>query len=417
MRGVLVFSSGMGSKPLGIFTMRQGLPLGSCTLTNEWLTASGYTPRDTSIATDVISGRPRSFSAAAATAGVFSASGNNPISGAVSPLGMPTNYVYCTAACRKLVVFGVGAPTCLFATDIATGYPVAIPVTGLGTVMSIAFSNDGSRMFVNHDASPYGRIYNTADWSYVNTSVLTNYPYTGYTYQKKPVFDRTGNYILVPNAGSSANGFDIVNATTGARTVSNTTSGYYLNSAVLHPTLNLFVCAMSVTSGVRVITINPVTGAIANIIPSTFAAFVLNLFIDPADQQVHLFHESGSVPTNYSTFFWSDPATITPQMGDVRTRFARTSMVNSLAVIPLVYDYGRITGTVRDIDNNPAPRDVLAINRASGEVVAKTRSAPVTGDYTLYTPDNSEHDLIFRAAPGELLNDLIYARVEPELIP
>ena len=77
----------------------------------------------------------------------------------------------------------------------------------------------------------------------------------------------------------------------------------------------------------------------------------------------------------------------------------------------------RIRGTVRDKDGNLVSRTVRAHRRSDGRFVAQTVSDAVTGEYELIVyPDSSaeEYDVQFLAAPGELLNDLIYARTTAE---
>lgn len=73
----------------------------------------------------------------------------------------------------------------------------------------------------------------------------------------------------------------------------------------------------------------------------------------------------------------------------------------------------QITGTVRDINNAPAARDVYAYRRADNLLMAKTTSDAVTGDYVLKLPDEGPYDIQFRTATGESLNDLFYARAVP----
>ena len=80
----------------------------------------------------------------------------------------------------------------------------------------------------------------------------------------------------------------------------------------------------------------------------------------------------------------------------------------------------RIRGTVRDKDGNLVARTVRAHRRSDGVLVAQTVSAAMTGEYELLVyPDNpaDAYDVQFLVAPGELLNDLIYARTTAEPVP
>ncbi|MEJ1938433.1 carboxypeptidase-like regulatory domain-containing protein, partial [Nostoc sp. NIES-2111] len=74
----------------------------------------------------------------------------------------------------------------------------------------------------------------------------------------------------------------------------------------------------------------------------------------------------------------------------------------------------KITGTVRDISNNPVARVVRAHRRSDGELVAQTTSDASTGNYDLRVPDIGPYDVQFMTAAGELLNDLFYAQTEPQ---
>lgn len=84
----------------------------------------------------------------------------------------------------------------------------------------------------------------------------------------------------------------------------------------------------------------------------------------------------------------------------------------------LVLDSGRhrITGTVRDISNLPAKRMVRAFQRSSGVLVAQTESDAATGNYTLLVDNAGPFDVQFYTESGELLNDLLYSKVEAEPI-
>ena len=80
----------------------------------------------------------------------------------------------------------------------------------------------------------------------------------------------------------------------------------------------------------------------------------------------------------------------------------------------------RIRGTVRDKDGNLVARTVRAHRRSDGALVAQTVSAAMTGEYEMVVyPDSpaEAYDVQFLAAPGEPLNDLIYARTTAEAVP
>ena len=64
------------------------------------------------------------------------------------------------------------------------------------------------------------------------------------------------------------------------------------------------------------------------------------------------------------------------------------------------------------LHNNPAARTVRIYERSTGELCATTTSDPVTGDYSAKVYEGDvDYDAHFLTAPGELLNDLFFARV------
>ncbi len=79
-------------------------------------------------------------------------------------------------------------------------------------------------------------------------------------------------------------------------------------------------------------------------------------------------------------------------------------------------DTSTITGTVRDVDNLPAARVVRAYRRSDGLLIAQTTSDAVTGNYELILPDEGPFDIQFMTETGELLNDLFFARSQPEML-
>lgn len=119
-------------------------------------------------------------------------------------------------------------------------------------------------------------------------------------------------------------------------------------------------------------------------------------------------HDSSPYITVYNTSTW----TATPGFSLVSAYSIAVSFGNSPA--------RRIRGTVRDKDGNLVSRTVRAHRRSDGVLVAQTVSDAVTGAYELRVyPDNPTelYDVQFLVAPGELLNDLIYARTTAEPVP
>ena len=74
------------------------------------------------------------------------------------------------------------------------------------------------------------------------------------------------------------------------------------------------------------------------------------------------------------------------------------------------YDH-QVTGIVKDVEGNPVDRDLVAINRISKQVIGSTRSDPVTGEFTLPSP-NASVSVVALAEDGSALPDLV-VRVTP----
>ena len=112
--------------------------------------------------------------------------------------------------------------------------------------------------------------------------------------------------------------------------------------------------------------------------------------------------------TIYNTSTWATVPGLSLAIADAKSVSFMTSPAH------------RIRGTVRDKDGNLISRTVRAHRRSDGALVAQTVSDAVTGGYELLVyPDNpaEEYDVQFLVAPGELLNDLIYARTTAEAVP
>ena len=119
-------------------------------------------------------------------------------------------------------------------------------------------------------------------------------------------------------------------------------------------------------------------------------------------------HNSSPYITIYNTSTWAATSGFSLGAADAKA----VSFGNSPA--------HRIRGTVRDKDGNLVSRTIRAHRRSDGVLVAQTVSDAVTGGYELLVyPDNpaEAYDVQFLVAPGELLNDLIYARTTAEAVP
>ena len=114
-------------------------------------------------------------------------------------------------------------------------------------------------------------------------------------------------------------------------------------------------------------------------------------------------HANSPFLTVYNTSNWSKvehPFAVLPASTNLR------------AVAFHAPSHSVIRGSVRDVDNNPAARTVRIYERSTGEICATTTSDPVTGGYSAKVYEGDvDYDAHFLTAPGELLNDLFFARV------
>jgi hypothetical protein len=121
----------------------------------------------------------------------------------------------------------------------------------------------------------------------------------------------------------------------------------------------------------------------------------------------------------YSVFQPNDDGTYTWLPGGAGFEVARMTANFDPYYFPCcLVQYGlyKITGTVRDKNNAPAARTIIAFDRETNTPMAKTTSDATTGDYRLILPDAGPYDVQFMALDGENLNDLFFARTIPEPI-
>ena len=219
-----------------------------------------------------------------------------------------------------------------------------------------AFSPNGALLAVAHGGSPNITIYNTSTWAKLaGPSVLP--PSAAYGC----AFSPNGALLAVAHGGSP--NITIYNTSTWAKLA---------GPSVLPPSA-AYGCAFS-----------------------------------PDGALLAVAHTSYPYVTVYNTSTWA----VKPEYSLAGSDARAVSFWHSPAY--------RIRGTVRDKDGKLVSRTVRAHRRSDGMLVAQTVSDAVTGGYGLRVyPDNpaEEYDVQFLAAPGELLNDLIYARTTAEAVP
>jgi len=335
------------------------------------------------------------------------------------PMASFAGYVNCCAINETLYAFGGDSPY-LYVFDRATHALVTLNTSGLGEVIAMDFSPDGSRLALAHDKTPYVRIYSTSDWSIVNADT----PAPGYP--SACCFSKDSSKLVV--CTSSSPYVTIYNASTGVREASLTrSSDYSITSgssyglrAVRSPLRGDDRVIFAASSDGKIATVDTQTHdlqlwAAAN--PRIGSVNHLVVDPDPDEDALYAFHYYGNtLPsrtiTKYristGTPFAGQPAIFRNVCWGSSTPYGACGIVMT--------DAHTLTGTVRDVDNAPAARVVRAYSRATGELLAQTTSDAATGNYALKVYDAGPYDIQFMTAEGELLNDLFFARAEPQAV-
>lgn len=340
----------------------------------------------------------------------------NTLSGSVTPSAAFGGTLTCCAVGANFYAVGGFSPF-LYVFNRSTHALVSVSTTGLGTVRSLAFSPDGTKLAVTHDAAPYVRIYNTSSWAYVDV------PSGGSASSYACEFSVDNAYLAVHGNGSPY--LCVHNPSTGARTFAYTANSKYqcvtasVRSIVRHPTANRFILAFSGSPYIG--EFDPASNTFTDYTPISSGGAIgagWNLCVDPdlSEDTVYLRHATGSTnPTRTMSRFKisvrAPHATQPAIFRDVMWGNGSSNPCNMVITYSTPY---KIAGTVRDISNNPVARVVRAHRRSDGELVAQTTSDANTGNYDLRVPDIGPFDVQFMTAAGELLNDLFYAQTEPQ---
>lgn len=299
----------------------------------------------------------------------------------------------------------------LYIFNLADDGFIPISVAGLGSVTGLEFSADGAKLAVVHATAPYLRIYNTADWTFINAPVSAGAGRNGVGWtlggSHIVTVGRTSPYVSVFKADMSEKVREETNA------AYNNTNGA---SPKTHPTKSNKVIiiggATSATNRKMCYEYDVVTGVSIDIMPITSGANCTAIAIFPLLNRFYLSHSMDA--TTFGDTYLSEYNLETyERIGSPRNIEFMQSNNNTelLAIEKYVY---KVSGTIRDINNLPVARVVTAHDRTTGEALARTKSNPATGNYTLHLADSREVDVQFHTEVGELLNDLFYARVIPE---
>lgn len=313
-----------------------------------------------------------------------------------------------SVACSDTYYAVAGSNPFLYVWDWATNSLQSIETTGLGNVSCIRFSPDQTKLLVSHSTTPYLRVYNVADWSYTNavTAPGANRYTCGWT--------ADGSSAVACGAASPF--FCSYTPDLATRNVALTTATYTMDGYGFVMPHWSKPKAVIVGHGINLNTTYDhlyeydfATSTKTAIIPAATSAYCTSAAYDPTNNTLYAI--GGTTGVYFSLF---DGTTYAAKSADKELAYLHWSGLSRIAI--LARDQAQITGSVRDISNNPVAREVDIYERSSGILVARTMSDAVTGNYTAKLPYDGTFDAQFKIAPGELLNDLFFARATPALV-
>lgn len=332
--------------------------------------------------------------------------------------------VTCCAASNTHYAFGGTSPF-LYVFERATGALATVSNAGLGSLAAMDFSPDGTKLAVCHLTSPYLRIYNVSDWSFINPSSPAG------SSPGAICFSHDSSKVVVNSTSSPT--ISVFNSTTGVRGYTSTSNLYAASTnnnagsksarSPMDARTILFACATA--PAVKAFKFDTSTNTPTAFTGLDFAqnCFALTVDPDPAEDSAYIQHGSGGItPVRTITKVKISTGTMHPDMSNpeyvgVLSESLHGGAYGSTVGLGIVFTKPHtLTGTVRDFENNPAARRVRAFRRSTGELAAQTLSDPVTGDYSIRVFDAGPYDIQFLTEDGELLNDLFYARAEPQAI-
>ncbi|WP_431106607.1 YncE family protein [Variovorax paradoxus] len=338
----------------------------------------------------------------------------NPV---VPAAGFASTANVCAISNDHYAIGGTGSPF-LYVFKRSDHSLVTVATSGLGSIYGVDFSPDGTKMVVTHSTTPYLRVYNTATWAYTDAVTVPggagNYG-VAFTSDSARfvVMSASSPYLAIYNASTMVRSFGYTASTKYNPATS------YIKPIVRHPTTaNSFLLAFS--SSPYIAEFNADTQTFTDFTALTAggvigAGYSLIVDPDPTEDAVYLRHSNGSTsPSRTMSKFKISTRAPYPAQSPV---YRNTVWGSTSALTPFVITYDtpyKITGTVRDINNNPVARVVRAHWRDTGELAAQTTSNAATGNYELRVPGIGPFDVQFMTAAGELLNDLFFAQTEPQ---
>lgn len=302
-----------------------------------------------------------------------------------------------------------------------TGTSVFERDSGTTPVMSqcycVAFSPDGTKLAVI-DQNAYLHQYDTSTWAYTSNTTATTSAWT------RMAYNADGTKLVVQSYNSPY--LFYLDTTTLSRTTISTNSAYrcyqvygypYYGWIMANPLDANVMYVFSSTSGSAPIlsrwTLSGTPTMTHSILSGNAPNSKYNMHFDVRKNRIILTAGAGLIGTDGKTHY---------------TYSIRPSDLSDIVLIELpeptqygvaVADsgIGNISGTVRDVDNDPAERRIRVYSRSEGKLIGEVMSDPISGDYEVPLPGPDLVDVQFMALDVESLNDLFFARVTPTEIP
>lgn len=321
-----------------------------------------------------------------------------------TPAAAFPNTIYSVAVSNAYYAVGGNATPWLYVYRKSDNGLESVSAAGLGTVLSIDFSPDGTKMAVGHTTSPYLRVYNVGTWTY--TDPVT----AGSSSVVNVVFSSDSSRVATQQSSSPY--LAVYNADLTSRLLTSTNSQhgpYSSGSGIGYPRcarspLNanhvLFSGGLG-SNGVAMIQLDVTTGAtaIGAVFPGSGSSGAMVVDPDPTEDAVYICQNGGA--RSWTRYKISTLTADTNQPFEFRAfMFGGGNPIYATGYIIRTTPY-QITGTVRDVSNNPAARVVRAYDRVTGELMAQTASDASTGNYTLKLYAPGPYDVQFRASDGD----------------
>lgn len=312
--------------------------------------------------------------------------------------------VYCCAVSQTHFAIGGNAPA-LYVFDRATRTLQSLSTAGITQVGNLSFSPDGSRLAVHHSTSPYLRIYKTSDWTYVDAVAAGA---QGAVTGSHLAFNADGSKVI-SSSGSSPY-LSVHDAVTGARLMNQTSTTYNSRRIKPHNTdPNTAFIGRASNAPTCLAEVNLTTGALTDF-TGLASVTCSGLEVDFDERVAYAVHNTTN-GRNLTVYSLDTRAVLSSQPDAIRQVMTDGAL---RAMVLLDSAKHTITGAVRDINNLPVLREILAFERSTGILRARTFSNATTGSYVLRLPNAGPYDVQFKIQDGDQLEDLFFARSEPQ---